>query len=216
MRSRWAASVRWGRCRNIGGRASCARSRRARSPICASRGQAVAALWASQAAIYQRYGYALASTPITYRIDTVDVGFYDGNGGTARVQRIDADSGFDVLKKLYVEFVKGPDGLSASRARVVVEQCVVERSGHGTGAHRGRLRRHRGDRLRDLPRARRTRPVIRRATRSSRSRISSGSMAMRTAACGRGSRDTISLVESSGYARRSTIRRRNCSSNRGC
>lgn len=74
------------------------------------RGQAVAALWASQAAIYQRYGYALASTPITYRIDTVDVGFYDGDGGTARVQRIDADSGFDVLKKLYVEFVKNRTG----------------------------------------------------------------------------------------------------------
>jgi len=70
------------------------------------RGQAVAALWASQAAIYQRYGYALASALVSYRIDTVDVGFGDGNGGSARIARIDADAGYDVLKKIYIEFVE--------------------------------------------------------------------------------------------------------------
>jgi len=36
-------------------------------------GQSVAALWASQAAIYQRYGYAAASSRIRYSIDSVDV-----------------------------------------------------------------------------------------------------------------------------------------------
>ena len=35
-------------------------------------GQAVAALWASQAAIYQRYSYSLASLQRSYQIDTVD------------------------------------------------------------------------------------------------------------------------------------------------
>ena len=70
------------------------------------RGQAVAALWASQAAIYQRYGYALASEMVGYRIDTVDVGFANGDAGSARVARVAADTGYDVLKQIYIEFVK--------------------------------------------------------------------------------------------------------------
>ncbi len=69
------------------------------------RGQAVASLWASQAAIYQRYGYALSSALVTYRIDTVDVGFADGDGGSARIARIDPDAGFETLKKVYIDFV---------------------------------------------------------------------------------------------------------------
>ncbi len=69
------------------------------------RGQAVAALWASQAAIYQRYGYALSSELVSYRIDTVDVGFADGNAGSHRVARINVDTGYPVLKQLYIDFV---------------------------------------------------------------------------------------------------------------
>jgi predicted acetyltransferase len=71
-----------------------------------ARGQSVASLWASQAAIYQRYGYALASSAVTYRVDSVDVGFYDGDRGSARVDRVRVDDAFDVMKQLYIEFVK--------------------------------------------------------------------------------------------------------------
>lgn len=74
------------------------------------RGQAVAALWASQAAIYQRYGYALSSAMVTYRIDTVDVAFADGNGGAARVARVDVDEGSELMKQLYIEFVAARTG----------------------------------------------------------------------------------------------------------
>src|SRR5262245_3750631 len=56
-------------------------------------GQSVAALWASQAAIYQRYGYALASAQVGYRIDSVDVGFADANGGNAQMRRVTGDAG---------------------------------------------------------------------------------------------------------------------------
>ena len=69
------------------------------------RGQAVAALWASQAAIYQRYGYALSSELVSYAIDTVDVGFADRNAGSYRVARVDVDAGYPVLKQLYIDFV---------------------------------------------------------------------------------------------------------------
>lgn len=69
------------------------------------RGQAVAALWASQAAIYQRYGYALASELVRYRIDTTDVAFADGDAGSARVVRMSADAGYDAMKNVYIDFV---------------------------------------------------------------------------------------------------------------
>lgn len=36
-------------------------------------GQSVAALWASQAAIYQRYGYTAATARVSYQIDSADV-----------------------------------------------------------------------------------------------------------------------------------------------
>ena len=68
-------------------------------------GQGVAALWASQAAIYQRYGYALGSLQTTYRIDGVDIGFADGDEGSARVERVGVEQGFDVVKRVYVDFV---------------------------------------------------------------------------------------------------------------
>ena len=71
-----------------------------------ARGQAVAALWASQAAIYQRYGYALASSQVTYRVDSVDIGFADGDRGSANVRRVPTDAAYDVIKQIYVEFVK--------------------------------------------------------------------------------------------------------------
>lgn len=69
------------------------------------RGQSVAALWASQSAIYQRYGYAIASSQLSYRIDTVDIGFFDGNGGSASVARVTADAAYDIVKSVYVAFV---------------------------------------------------------------------------------------------------------------
>ncbi len=68
-------------------------------------GQAVAALWASQAAIYQRYGYAMTTVCRHYAIDAVDVGFHDGNGGSARVVRVDAANAYDVAKRVYIDFV---------------------------------------------------------------------------------------------------------------
>ena len=69
------------------------------------RGQAVAALWASQAAIYQRYQYALVSVLRSYTLDTVDIRFHDGDEGSDPVARVDLDSGYDTIKSLYIRFV---------------------------------------------------------------------------------------------------------------
>ena len=69
------------------------------------RGQAVASLWASQAAIYQRYGYAMASVLRSYRVDTADIGFYDGDEGSSQVERLDVGAGYDLVKRVYIAFI---------------------------------------------------------------------------------------------------------------
>jgi predicted acetyltransferase len=68
------------------------------------KGQPVTALWASQAAIYQRYGFAMTTVMRRYRIDTVDIGFFDGDAGVCKVERTNLTEGYDVLKKIYIEF----------------------------------------------------------------------------------------------------------------
>lgn len=68
-------------------------------------GQPVAALWASQAAIYQRYGYAQTTVKRSYSIDTTDIAFFDGDGGLGNVERLDVESGYELIKGLYISFV---------------------------------------------------------------------------------------------------------------
>jgi predicted acetyltransferase len=67
--------------------------------------QSVAALWASQAAIYQRYGYALSSIKRCYSIDTVDIHFFDGDRGSLPVTRINTLEGEKIADALYHEFI---------------------------------------------------------------------------------------------------------------
>ena len=69
------------------------------------RGQAVAALWASQSAIYQRYGYALASMQLSYHIDSVDIAFNDADAGSAHVERVSTAAAYDIVKNIYIAFV---------------------------------------------------------------------------------------------------------------
>lgn len=68
-------------------------------------GRPVAALWASQAAIYQRYGYAQTTVKRSYSIDTADVAFFDGDGGRGDVERLDTDTGYELIKALYISFI---------------------------------------------------------------------------------------------------------------
>ena len=55
------------------------------------KGQALAALGATQAAIYQRYGFSMVTTSRGYTVDTVDVGFADGDAGSTAVTQLPAD-----------------------------------------------------------------------------------------------------------------------------
>ncbi len=88
-------------------------------------GQSVAALWASQAAIYQRYGYAMGTVCRRYAIDTVDICFYDGDDGSGRVERIDLDSAYDIIKGIYIDFVAERTGY-LHRAKALWLQNALE------------------------------------------------------------------------------------------
>ena len=68
------------------------------------RGQSLASLWASQAAIYQRYGYAQASVLRTYSIDTVDIRLLRSPPEQLEVVRESATEAFDTLKEVYRQF----------------------------------------------------------------------------------------------------------------
>lgn len=70
-----------------------------------ARGQTVAALWASQAAIYQRFGYSMCSVRRTYEIDTVDMGLLEAPPEDLVVMRESPAEAFDTLKALYRSFV---------------------------------------------------------------------------------------------------------------
>ncbi|MFP6796789.1 MAG: GNAT family N-acetyltransferase [Pseudomonadales bacterium] len=70
------------------------------------RDQSLAALWASQAAIYQRYGYAMTTVLRSYRVDTTDIGFHDGVWGSGHVERLPVDEAFEVIKSIYIRFVE--------------------------------------------------------------------------------------------------------------
>lgn len=69
------------------------------------RSQTVAALWASQAAIYQRYGYSMCSVQRRYELDTADAHLLVAADADYRVARTTAAESFVMLKDLYREFV---------------------------------------------------------------------------------------------------------------
>ncbi|MGH1490194.1 MAG: GNAT family N-acetyltransferase [Acidimicrobiales bacterium] len=80
-------------------------------------GQTVAALWASQAAIYQRFGYSIGSVSRRYAVDSVDISFFDGDGGSSTVEWLSVEAGFDAVRALYIAFIAERTGyLHRSRA----------------------------------------------------------------------------------------------------
>ena len=69
------------------------------------RGQTVAALWASQAAIYQRYGYSLCAVQRRYEVDTVDMTLLAEAAAGYEVRREAAADAMPILKDLYRSFI---------------------------------------------------------------------------------------------------------------
>jgi predicted acetyltransferase len=79
------------------------------------RGQSLAILWASLGAIYQRYGYGLASTHASYRIDPRDILFNDPGPAPGRLRLMDAVDARPHLEAMYKAFAR-PRNLMLHRA----------------------------------------------------------------------------------------------------
>jgi predicted acetyltransferase len=78
-------------------------------------GQTIAILWASMGAIYQRYGYGLASTGVTYDLDPREIVFAAGEAATGRVRLMPRDEAQPINEALYKEFNR-PRNLLIQRA----------------------------------------------------------------------------------------------------
>ncbi len=69
------------------------------------RGQSISALWASQASIYQRYGYALATSNVDYTLNPRDIQFVQHEPPQGVCRHYDLDAGYPIVRQLYIEFI---------------------------------------------------------------------------------------------------------------
>ena len=84
------------------------------------RGQPVAILWASMAAIYQRFGYGLASTQVEYAFDPRFAALQFGPPASGYARRLAAEEAVPVISQLYRAFIE-PRNLLVHRAPVMWE-----------------------------------------------------------------------------------------------
>jgi predicted acetyltransferase len=68
------------------------------------RGQAMAILWASMAAIYQRFGFGLASTKATYDVDRRRLAFTRGDRAGGSVQLTTREEARPIVEDLFEEY----------------------------------------------------------------------------------------------------------------
>ena len=68
------------------------------------RGQCLAGLWASQAAIYQRYGFAASGGLREYRVDTADIGLHP-NFEVLPISRFEGTEVLDAVREVYKRFI---------------------------------------------------------------------------------------------------------------
>lgn len=67
------------------------------------RRQAYAILWASMGAIYQRFGYGLASTSVNYDFDPRYVAFTSQAPAPGSVELMNKEDAFPIIKQLYIQ-----------------------------------------------------------------------------------------------------------------
>ena len=94
-------------------------------------GQSVAALWASQAGIYQRYGYSLGSALRRYQIDTVDAALLTPADADLQVRRHTPAEAFDTIRDVYRGFIADRT-LYLHRAKPLWQAGVLQ-TGNDTG-----------------------------------------------------------------------------------
>ena len=107
------------------------------------RGEPFAALWASEAGIYGRYGYGLASRASRMTLRRPATFRQPAPVGGTRVRLLDADSARDAMRKLHGEYVAGRIG-SLSRSERGWAYQLLDDPGSRGGASALRFAMHPG------------------------------------------------------------------------
>ena len=87
------------------------------------RGQSLAILWASMGAIYQRFGYGLAASQVSYSFDPRLAQFQHPIPAPGQVELLDIDDGYPIIKQLYI-LSASPRNLQIHRARALWDASV--------------------------------------------------------------------------------------------
>ena len=90
-------------------------------------GQPVAILWASMGAIYQRFGYGLASSQVEYAFNPRFAEFQYGEPASGYARRLAKRDAVPVISKLYRRFIE-PRNLLLHRAPILWDLPFRERS----------------------------------------------------------------------------------------
>lgn len=69
------------------------------------REQSLAILWASMGAIYQRFGYGLASASVRYAVDPRFARFFESSHSTGSVELMEKEDAFPLIKQNYILWV---------------------------------------------------------------------------------------------------------------
>jgi predicted acetyltransferase len=88
------------------------------------RGQPLAILWASMGAIYQRFGYGLAASQVSYTFDPRFVQFQRPCQASGGIQMLDRDDAFPIIKQLYIQAAT-PRNLHIHRALPLWEEGAL-------------------------------------------------------------------------------------------
>ncbi|MEO8539436.1 MAG: GNAT family N-acetyltransferase [bacterium] len=84
------------------------------------RDQHFAILWASMGAIYQRFGYGLATSLVRYSYDPRYVGFQAGAPAPGTIELLEKDDAFPLMKQNYIEWA-APRNMAIHRSSVLWE-----------------------------------------------------------------------------------------------
>jgi predicted acetyltransferase len=95
------------------------------------RGQFIAALWASQAAIYQRFSFALCTQKVCYTLDPRDIRFTGQRKACGTCQHHSLDEGFPIIRQLYIDFIDSRTGYLHRARPLWRNNALAEYAGYG-------------------------------------------------------------------------------------
>jgi predicted acetyltransferase len=88
------------------------------------RNQSLAILWASMAAIYQRFGYGLAASQVTYTFDPRFAQLRQPHETSGRISLLNTDEAYLTIKQLYIQYATARN-LHIHRAKALWDESAL-------------------------------------------------------------------------------------------